>query len=110
EVAAIMGLTSVAALAYLMFNLFAPPCFAAIGAMNVEMDSRKWLWAGIGFQFGVGYTVAYFVYQIGTLITTGAFGSGVIPGLLVVFFVAAVIACLIRKNDKRLKFMREEAA
>ena len=53
-----------------MFNLYTPPCFAAIGAMNSEMKSAKWLWAGIGLQFGTGYAVGYLVYQIGTLITT----------------------------------------
>jgi ferrous iron transport protein B len=110
DVAAIMGLTSVAALAYLMFNLFTPPCFAAIGAMNAEMDSRRWLWAGIGFQFGVGYTVAYLVFQVGTLITTGSFGPGIIPGLLGVALVAGVIGFLIRKNDQKIKYMSEEAA
>lgn len=110
DVAAIMGLTSVAALAYLMFNLFTPPCFAAIGAMNAEMDSRRWLWAGIGFQFGVGYTVAYLVFQVGTLITTGSFGPGVIPGLLGVVLVASVIGFLICKNDQKIKYMSEEAA
>ncbi|MBQ9692178.1 MAG: ferrous iron transporter B, partial [Clostridia bacterium] len=53
--AANMGGISVAAgLAFLMFNLFTPPCFAAIGAMNAEMKSAKWLWAGIGLQFSVG--------------------------------------------------------
>lgn len=109
DVAAVMGLTSVAALAYLMFNLFTPPCFAAIGAMNAEMDSRNWLWSGIGFQFGVGYTVAYFVYQIGTLLTTGSFGAGVIPGLLGVAFIAAVLIYLIRRNDKRQTIELKEA-
>lgn len=68
EAAVVMGLTKAAALAYLMFNLYTPPCFAAIGAMNSEMKSAKWLWGGIGLQFGVGYTVAYFVYTIGTLL------------------------------------------
>ncbi len=100
DVATAMGLTSVAALAYLMFNLFTPPCFAAIGAMNAEMESKKWLCAGIGFQFGVGYTVAYFVYQVGTLITTGSFGAGSIPGLFAVLSFAAIIAYLIRSNEK----------
>lgn len=47
DIASVMGLTSVAALAYLMFNLFTPPCFAAIGAMNSEMEDKKWLWGGI---------------------------------------------------------------
>ncbi len=109
DVATVMGLTSVAALAYLMFNLFTPPCFAAIGAMNAEMDSKKWLWAGIGFQFGVGYTVAYFVYQAGTLITTGSFGSGVIPGLVAILVFAAVIASLIRSKKQQSEKTIKEA-
>ena len=67
EVATVMGLTKVAALAYLMFNLFTPPCFAALGAMNSEMQDKKWLWGGIALQLCTGYTVAFFVYQIGTL-------------------------------------------
>ena len=71
EVAAIMGLTKVAALAYLMFNLFTPPCFAALGAMNSEMKSGKWLAGAIGFQLATGYVIGFVVYQAGTLITTG---------------------------------------
>ncbi len=102
DVASVMGLTSVGALAYLMFNLFAPPCFAAIGAMNAEMDSKKWLWAGIGFQFGIGYTVAYFVYQTGTLLTTGSFGAGAISGLIGVIAFFATITYLIRKREQEV--------
>lgn len=104
DIASIMGLTSVAALAYLMFNLFTPPCFAALGAMNAEMESRKWLWSGIGFQFGMGYTVAYSVYQIGTLITTGSFGTGVIPGFIVILFIVGIIVYLMGKSDQRVSF------
>ena len=92
----------VAALAYLMFNLFTPPCFAAIGAMNAEMKSRKWLWAGIGLQFGVGFTVGILVYQIGTLISTGSVGAGFLPGVAFVAGFAAVLFFLIRKTDKEL--------
>lgn len=109
DVAAVIGLTSVAALAYLMFNLFTPPCFAAIGAMNAEMESRKWLLAGIGFQFGVGFSVAYFVYQVGTLIATGSFGAAVVPGFIGVAIVAAVITYLIRNNDRKQKVELKEA-
>ncbi len=47
-VAAVIGITKVAALAFLMFNLYTPPCFAALGAMNSEMKSAKWLWGAIG--------------------------------------------------------------
>ena len=103
EVATVFAITKVAALAYLMFNLFTPPCFAAIGAMNSEMKSAKWLWGGIGLQMGVGYTVGYLVYQIGTLITTGSFGAGFIPGLIVVAAFAAVLAYLIVNADKKIK-------
>lgn len=109
DVAAVMGLTSVAALAYLMFNLFTPPCFAAIGAMNAEMESKKWLWAGISFQFGVGYTLAYFVYQVGTLITTGSFGAGLVPGFAGVAIFISIITYLIRRNDQNSKHILKEA-
>lgn len=103
EVAGVLALTKVAALAYLMFNLYTPPCFAAIGAMNSEMKSRKWLWGGICLQLGVGFTMGYLVYQIGTLITTGAVGAGFLPGLAAVLAMAAVVVYLIRKTDSDLK-------
>ncbi|MEE0945080.1 MAG: ferrous iron transporter B [Clostridia bacterium] len=103
EVATAFAITKVAALAYLMFNLFTPPCFAAIGAMNAEMKSAKWLWGGIGLQLCVGYTVGYMVYQIGTLITTGALGAGFLPGLIAVLIMAAVLVYLCANSDKKLK-------
>ena len=105
EIAGIMAITKVAALAYLMFNLYTPPCFAAIGAMNSEMKSGKWLWAGIGLQLGVGYTVGYLVYTIGTLITAPA-SLQVVPaiaGAAVVLVFAAVVIGLIRKTDHQMK-------
>ena len=102
QVATIMGLTKVAALAYLMFNLYTPPCFAAMGAMNSEIKSKKWLFGGIGLQFATGFTIAFFVYQIGTLITTGSLGNGFIPGLIVVILIAAFIAHLIVKANKSI--------
>ena len=100
EVAMAMGLTKVAALAYLMFNLFTPPCFAALGAMNSEMQDSKWFWGGVGLQMATGYTVAFLVYQIGTLITTGAMGAGFVPGLIAVAAMAAVVVFIIQKNNK----------
>ena len=100
EVALLFGLTKAAALAYLMFNLFTPPCFAAIGAMNAEMKDKKWLWGGIGLQLGVGYTVGFLVYQIGTLITEGSFGAGFLPGLIAVLAMTAVVLLLIRRNSR----------
>ena len=100
EVANAFGLTAAAALACLMFNLFTPPCFAAIGAMNSEMQSKKWLFGGVALQLGTGYTVAFLVYQIGTLITTGAVGTGFVPGLIAVCLMAGVVVYLIRKGEK----------
>ena len=100
EVAAVMGLTKAAALAYLMFNLYTPPCFAALGAMNSEMKSGKWLFGGICLQLATGYTVAFLVYQIGTLVTTGALGTAFVPGLIAILVFAAVIIWRIRKSDK----------
>lgn len=100
DVASIMGLTTVSALAYLTFNLFTPPCFAAIGAMHAEMESKKWLMAGVGFQLSMGYTVAFLVNQIGTLLVTGSFAEGFIPGLAGVGVIAVVITYLMfRKKD-----------
>ena len=102
EVAAMFGLTKAAALACLMFNLFTPPCFAALGAMNSEINDRKWFWGGVGLQFATGYTVAFLVYQIGTLITDGTVGTGFVPGLVVVAGIAAIVIALTRKADKSL--------
>ena len=101
EVAGILAITKVAALAYLMFNLFTPPCFAALGAMNSEMGDRKWFWAGVGLQLATGFTVAFLVYQVGTLITTGTLGAAFFPGLIAVAVFVAVILVLIRKADQR---------
>lgn len=105
EVAGILAITKVAALAYLMFNLFTPPCFAAIGAMNSEMKSKKWLWAGIGLQFAVGYSLGFLVYFFGTLFTEGSFGGAWTPivGWSFVAVIAVMIAMLIAKKNKELK-------
>lgn len=105
EVAAVFAITKIAALAYLMFNLYTPPCFAAIGAMNSEMKSKKWLWGGIGLQLAVGYTVAYLVYTIGTLIATPA-SLAVVPAIaggIAVIVMAAIVVALIINTNKKLK-------
>lgn len=100
SVAAVMGITKAAALAYLMFNLYTPPCFAALGALNSELQSGKWLFGAICLQLATGYTVGFFVYQIGTLITTGSLGAGFAGGLIAVLVFAAIIAGIIVKNNK----------
>ena len=103
EVAAVFGMTKAAALAYLMFNLFTPPCFAAIGAMNAEIKDRKWLFGGIGLQLATGYIIGFLVYQIGTLITEGHLGAGFVPGLIAVAAIVAVIVWLCVNADKKVQ-------
>ena len=105
EVAGVMAITKVAALAYLMFNLFTPPCFAAIGAMNSEMKSAKWLWGGIGLQLAVGFTIGYLVYTVGTLLTAPAMLNviGAVCGLVAVLLMAGVIIGIINNTNKKFQ-------
>ena len=102
EAAGVMAITKVAALAYLMFNLYTPPCFAALGAMHSEISDRKWFWGGVALQFGTGFTVAFLVYQIGTLITTGAVGAGFVPGLIAMAVMVCILLAVIRKTNQGL--------
>lgn len=88
-----------------MFNLFSPPCFAAMGAMNAELKSKKWFIGGVALQLADGYTVAYLVYTVGTLIfspsalnITAAFA-----GLAAVTAFALIITVLIIKGGKNTK-------
>ncbi len=98
EVAIAMGLTSVTAIAYLFFNLYTPPCFAAIGSMNSEMKSKSWLWGAIGLQLGTGYTVAFLIYQFGTLFTEGHFGRAFVPGLIAVLCMIGILVFIGKRN------------
>ena len=96
-----LGLSPVAALAFLMFNLFTPPCFAAIGAMNSEIKSKKWLFAAIGLQFSVGFTVSFITYFFGTLLTSGKFETIWMPllGWTIVFFIVFIFGIAIRRQN-----------
>ncbi|PKM51690.1 MAG: ferrous iron transporter B [Firmicutes bacterium HGW-Firmicutes-7] len=98
NVAGVMGLSTTAALSYLAFNLFTPPCFAAIGAMNAEMESKKWVFGAVAFQLAMGYVVAFVIYQVGTLIETGAVGTAFIPGLIAVMAIITCIVVLMRRG------------
>ena len=111
-VAAAFGISSAAALAFLMFNLFSPPCFAAIGAMNSEIKSKKWLFAGIGLQLGVGYTVGFIVYFFGTLLSGEGFAQIWMPilGWCIVAIFGAVIATLIIKKDREIAIEKQRRA
>ncbi len=101
--AAMVGMTKVAALAYLMFNLFTPPCFAAMGAMNAEIKQKKWFWGGIALQLGTGYSVGFLVYQMGTVIATGSLGAGFVGGLCFLLAFAAVLIYLCVSADKKVR-------
>ncbi len=105
SVAGILAITRVAALAYLMFNLFSPPCFAAIGAMNSEMKSKKWLFGGIGLQLGMGYSVAFLVYFFGTLFTGVCFGTAWMPilGWFIVLAFAGTLTGIIIRNQRKFR-------
>ena len=100
-------MTPVAAYGFLVFNLLCAPCFAAMGAIKREMNNVKWFWFAIGYQCGLAYVVALCIYQIGTLITTGAFGLGTVAALV---FIAAILYLLFRpyKESNSLSFNGEK--
>ena len=100
-VAEAFNLTPAAALAFLMFNLFTPPCFAAMGAMRAEIKSRKWFWAGIGLQFSVGFTLSFLVFFFGTVFTGGDLGPVWAPilGWVTVGAIAAIFTFFVLKNQ-----------
>ena len=104
EVMIAFGITKVAALAYLAFNLFSPPCFAAIGAMRSEMKSTKWLLGSIGLQLGVGFTAGYLINTVGTLIVDRAAlnVTAAIIGATSILLMAVIVALMIRNTNKKL--------
>ena len=75
--------TGIAAFSFLMFNLLDSPCLAAIATMAKEMNSKKWFWFAIIFQNVFAYLVCLCFYQIGSLVTGGAFGVGTAVGFIV---------------------------
>ena len=109
EVASVFAITKVAALAYLMFNLFSPPCFAAIGAMNSEIKEKKWLFAGIGIQLAVGYSVGFLVFFFGTLFTGADMPAAwmSILGWSIVILAAAIFTAVIIKKKGEVRRARE---
>jgi ferrous iron transport protein B len=96
------GFSTLSGFTFLVFNLFCPPCFAAIGAIKREMNNSKWFAAAIAYQFLYGYSIALVIYQFGMLFSTGLFGAGTVAATLVV---VVVLYMLFRKpyqqKDKR---------
>lgn len=100
QLSSVTGMTAVTAMAYMFFNLFTPPCFAALGAMNSEMKSKKWLAIGIAVQLGTGYVIALLINQIGTLVVTGAPAAGLVPAIIIMVVVVAYLAYMAKKGSK----------
>ncbi len=95
-----LGITKVAALAFMFFNLFTPPCFAAIGAMRSELKSKKWLAFGILLQFCVGYLFALIVYQVGTLIVNGKPDPTFIIAIIILVTAVLISIRMTNKNKE----------
>ena len=74
--------TGITAYSFLVFNLLCAPCFAAIGAIKREMNSRKWTWFAIGYQCVFAYVIALMINQFGGLFTGNANILGVIVAVL----------------------------
>ena len=106
----IVYITPAAALAFLMLNLFSPPCFAAIGAMNAEIKSKKWLFTGIGLQLSVGFTIGFLVYFFGTVFTGAGFAHAWMPvaGWLALAAITTVFAVAILKKKREVAKARTQ--
>ena len=78
------GLGRLSGYSFLVFNLLCAPCFAAMGAIKREMNNAKWFWFAIGYQTLLAYVVSLCVYQIGMLVSTGAFGFWTVVAFLLV--------------------------
>lgn len=93
-----MAITAVSALSFMFFNLFTPPCFAAIGAMKSEMKSNKWLLKSVLLQLSVGYIVAMITYQVGTILVYKELGQGFIPAVIILALAVIYIVYKIKSN------------
>ncbi len=110
QVMSAFGIGAAGALSYLVFNLFTPPCFAAIGSMNSELESPKWMYGAILFQLGTGYILSFLIYQLGTLIISGKVGNGFFGGLVAVSLIAGSIVYMMRRGSRGAAFKLEKAA
>ena len=81
--ASVSAFPKLAALSFMVFNLFVPPCMVAIAVTFREMGSKKWGWFAIAFQLFVGYVLALNAYQLGVLFAGGGFGLWTAVAILV---------------------------
>jgi ferrous iron transport protein B len=95
--------------AFVAFNLLDAPCFAAIGTIRRQMDSRFWFWFAIGYQCVFAWCVGLIINQAYELI---AFGNVGIWTLVAAVILAAMLWQLFRpmpSSAKRAGMAREAA-
>ena len=76
------GHGKLAAFSFMLFNLLCAPCFAAIGAIKREMNSRKWTWFAIAYQCCFAWVIAFIVWQLGRVFAGGMNPVGLILALV----------------------------
>ncbi|MCR4652442.1 MAG: ferrous iron transport protein B [Eubacterium sp.] len=93
--------TTMAAVSYLMFNLFDSPCLAAISTMAKEIGGRKYFWFAILFQNVGAYVVTLIIYQlVGLAVGQVAFSAWtVVAGVLLL----GVLYLLFRRDPNKKK-------
>lgn len=100
--------TSIAAISFLVFNIYDSPCLAAISSTAKEMNDKRWFWFSIAFQNINAYAVTLMVYQFGGLITGElAFGIGTIAAIVVL---SVYLYLLFRPDPNKRKAVVEQAA
>ncbi len=87
--------SAMAAFSFLLFNMLDSPCLAAIATMAQQLQSKKWFWFAIIFQNLFAYVVCLIVYQLGSVLTGGAFGIWTIIALILL----AVLLFLLFRPD-----------
>lgn len=94
--------------AFMAFNLFTPPCFAALGAINGEMRDKKWFGRSVAFQFAVGYLWALLITQIGTLVVYGHTAVGFVPAVIILVLYAVGLTYLIKRASKERESLKHK--
>ena len=96
--------TGITGMSFLIFNLLCAPCFAAMGAIKREMNSRKWFWFAIGYECGFAYVIALIVNQLGNLFT----GKVNVIGLIfAIALIALIIYMLVRPYKESTKLEKD---
>ena len=96
--------TGITGISFLIFNLLCAPCFAAMGAIKREMNSRKWFWFAIGYECGFAYVIALIVNQLGNLFTGNV---NVIGLIFAIALIALIIYMLVRPYKESTKLEKD---